>query len=225
MQETADGEVVVVHDSDFMKLSGNPLKVWDAQLMDLEGINIGSWFDPRFSDQRVPTFREVLQLCKGKIGVNVELKYYGHDQQLEQRVVDIVEQEGMADQVMVMSLKPQGLAKTKALRPEWKCGLLLSVYVGQLNKIEADFLAVNAKFATRNFVKRAHRAGKQVFVWTVNDEVTMSQVMNRKVDGILTDRPDLARQVMAERAKMSTSERLLMEIYGLLGKPPVNVEP
>ena len=225
VQETADGEVVVAHDSDFMKLSGNPLKIWDATLADLADIDIGSWVDPKFSGERVPTLTDVLRLCKDKIGVNIELKYYGHDQQLEQRVVDIVESEQMADQVMVMSLKPEGVAKVKALRPNWRCGLLLSLYVGKLKNIEADFLAVNSKFATRNFVRRAHKLEKEVFVWTVNDAATMSQVLNRKVDGILTDRPELAKQVLKERAEMSSVERLLAEIAVLFNQPAAATEP
>jgi glycerophosphoryl diester phosphodiesterase len=219
VQETADGEVVVVHDSDFMKLSKNPLKIWDAKLADLASIDIGTWFAADFSNERVPTLAEVLRLCKDQIRVNIELKYYGHDQQLEQRVVDIVEAEGMAQQIVVMSLKPEGIAKTKALRPDWKCGLLLSVYVGNMQNITADFLAVNATFATRNFVKRAHKAGKDVFVWTVNDAATMSQMLNRKVDGILTDRPQLARQVLKQRSEMSNAERLLTEISVVLNQP------
>ncbi len=218
VQETADGEVVVAHDSDFMKLSGNPLKIWNATMADLADIDIGSWVDPKFSEERVPTLATVLRLCKGKIGVNIELKYYGHDQQLEQRVVDIVEAEQMADQVMVMSLKPEGLAKVKALRPNWRCGLLLSVYAGKLKNIEADFLAVNSNFASRNFIRRAHRLGKKVFVWTVNDSAKMSQLLNRNVDGILTDRPELAKQILKERVEMSSVERLLGEIAVLFNQ-------
>ncbi len=225
VQETADGEVVVAHDSDFMKVSKNPLKIWDAKLENLASIDVGAWFAPRFSSERTPTLAEVLRLCKDRIGVNIELKYYGHDQKLEQRVVDIVEAEGMASQIMVMSLKPAGLAKMKALRPGWKCGLLLSVYVGNLQNITADFLAVNASFATRSFVKRAHKANKQVFVWTVNDAATMSQALNRKVDGILTDRPELARQVLEQRARMSVSERLLTEISIVFNQPTALRDP
>lgn len=224
VQETADGEVVVLHDSDFMKLADNSLKIWDANLEDLSSIDIGSSFAPEFASERVPTLAEVLQLCRGKIGVNIELKYYGHDQNLEQRVVDIVEAEQMVDQVMIMSLKPKGVAKVKKLRPDWKCGLLLSVQVGDLNNIDVDFLAVNAQFASRGFVNRAHAANKEVFVWTVNDAVTMSQMLNRRVDGILTDRPKLAQQVLAERADMSSSERLLTEISFLLGGVPATEE-
>ncbi len=96
VQETADGEVVVLHDSDFMKLSGNPLKIWDATMDNLQDIDIGSRFGPEFKDERVPTLGEVLDECKGKIRVNIELKYYGHDQQLEQRVVDVVESREMS---------------------------------------------------------------------------------------------------------------------------------
>lgn len=225
VQETLDGEVVVLHDSDFMKLSKNPLKIWDANLEDLADIDIGSWFDPKFSSERVPTLAEVLQLCKGKVGVNIELKYYGHDQQLEQRVIDIVEAEGMAKQVMVMSLKPEGIARTKTLRPKWKCGLLLSVYVGNLKNVAADFLAINAQFATSSFVNRAHKVDKQVFVWTVNDATSMSLALNRQVDGILTDRPALAQDVLAQRSKMTTAERLLTEISILFNQPPDNLTP
>lgn len=225
VQETADGEVVVLHDSDFMKQAGNPIKIWDAKLRDLENIDIGSWLDPKFAEERVPTLADVLRLCRDKVGVNIELKYYGHDQQLEQRVVEVVESEGMADQVMVMSLKAEGIAKVRALRPSWKCGLLLSVYVGNLRDIDTDFLAVNSMFATRKFVRRAHKSEKQVFVWTVNDAPTISQALNRNVDGILTDRPRLVREVLTQRASMSTAERLLTELALMFNRPSRAVEP
>ncbi|MEM0926615.1 MAG: glycerophosphodiester phosphodiesterase, partial [Planctomycetota bacterium] len=212
VQETADGEVVVVHDSDFMKPAKNPLKIWNATMDDLADIDVGSWVDPKFSSERVPTLREVLQLCRGKIGVNIELKYYGHDVKLEQRVVEIVESEDMVDQVMVMSLKAEGIAKMKALRPEWRCGLLLSVYTGELKKLEADFLAINAKFASRSLVQRAHKLDKEVYVWTVNDAALMSKMLNRRVDGLLTDRPDLAKSVIKQRLELNSAERLLAEL-------------
>jgi len=50
VQETADGEVVVVHDSDFMKAAGISLKDWDATLQNLAGIDIGSRFDAVYAD-------------------------------------------------------------------------------------------------------------------------------------------------------------------------------
>lgn len=224
VQETADGEVVVIHDSDFMKLARNKTKVWDARLHDLNDIDIGGSFGPPFANERVPKLSEVLQLCRGKAGVLIELKYYGHDQNLEQRVVDIVEKYGMSNEVMVMSLKPEGVRKIKRLRPNWKCGLLLSISVGNIQKIEADFLAVNARFATRSLISKLHHANKEIYVWTVDDPVGMSALMNRGVDGVITNLPEVGRNVLTQRANMSSTDRLLTEIAALLGKPPAYEE-
>ena len=225
VQETADGNVVVMHDSDFMKLAGSPLKIWDADLDQLDELDVGSWVSAEFSDQRVPTLADVLRLCRDQVGVNIELKYYGHDQDLERRVIEIVETEEMTDQIMIMSLKPEGIAKVKQLRPNWVCGLLLSVYVGKIEEIDADFLAINSRFATRSFVRRAHKANKQVFVWTVNDAAGVSRALNRKVDGILTDRPALAREMLRQRSDMTTAQRLLTEVANLFDQTPNNPEP
>jgi glycerophosphoryl diester phosphodiesterase len=220
VQETADGEVVVFHDSDFMRLARVKLKVWDARIHDLKDIDIGSWFAPEFKDERVPTLAKVLDECKGKIRVNIELKYYGHDVQLEQRIADIVESSNMAPDVVVMSLKRDGVRKMKSIRPHWKVGLLMSASVGDLKQVQADFLAVNARFADRKLIRSAHDSGKEVYVWTVNDAPTMSAMMSRGVDGLLTDKPALARSVLEQRAQMSVPERLVLELAGVLGRVP-----
>ena len=217
VQETADGEVVVFHDSDFMRTAGVSLKLWDATMEDLKTIDIGSWFAPEFADQRVPTLAEVLDACKGRIGVNIELKYYGHDQQLEQRVADIVESCDMASDIVLMSLENNVVKKMKSIRPDWQVGQLMSVSAGDLSKIEADFLAVNAAFANRRLIRDAHSAGKEVYVWTVDDAPTMSTMIGRGVDGLLTNKPALARSVLDQRAQMSPPERLLLELATVLG--------
>ena len=220
VQETADGEVVVFHDSDFMKLAGVGTKIWDATMADLQTIDIGSRFSPAFKDERVPTLAAVLDACKGKIGVVIELKYYGHDQQLEERVARIVDERGMASQIAVMSLELDPVQKMKSLRPSWTVGLLLSVSAGNLRASGADFLAVNAAFADRRFVRSAHLRGMKVYAWTVNDAATMSAMMGRGVDGLITDKPALAKAVLAQRAGMSPALRLLLELAGILGVTP-----
>jgi glycerophosphoryl diester phosphodiesterase len=220
VQETADGQVVVFHDSDFMKLSNVNLKIWDATMDRLKDIDIGSWMSPAFKDQRVPTLAEVLDTCKGKIRVDIELKYYGHDEQLEQRVADIVDSHDMALQIMAMSLKADAVRKMKSIRPQWKVGQLMSVYAGNLKKLDADFLAVNAAFVNRRFIRAAHANGKQVYVWTVNDAATMSRMIGCGVDGLLTDKPELARSVLEQRAGMTAPQRLLLELAAILGVTP-----
>jgi glycerophosphoryl diester phosphodiesterase len=116
-----------------------------------------------------------------------------------------------------MSLKIDAVEKMKSLRPEWKVGLLLSVSAGDLGSVPADFLAVNASFATRRFILSEHARGREVYVWTVNDAVTMSTMIGRGVDSLITDKPALARSVLRARTQLSVPERLLLELAGLLG--------
>lgn len=221
VQESRDGQVVVIHDSDFMKLSGNPLKVWEGDLAEIQDIDVGSWFGAEFADQRVPTLQQVLEEIRGRSKLVIELKYYGHDDDLEQRVVDIVEAAGMADDIVVMSLKLEGVRKIQALRPDWTAGLLAATAIGDLTKVDVDFLAVNAGMAGTGFIKRAHNAGKKVLVWTINDALSMSTWMSRGVDGVITDEPALAREVLADRAELSSAERLMIRAALFFGKPPV----
>ena len=195
VQETRDGEVIVMHDSDFMKIGGNPLRVWDGDLATIREIDVGSWFDPSFADERVPTLGEVLDAVRGRARLVIELKYYGHDEQLEQRVIDTVEAHDMAQEVALMSLSLPGIEKARGLRPGWHAGLLAATAVGDLTRLDMDFLAVNAGMANRHFIERAHQRGRRVFVWTVNDPASMSYWMSRGVDGLITDEPAMARQV------------------------------
>ncbi|MXU66509.1 glycerophosphodiester phosphodiesterase [Oceanomicrobium pacificus] len=222
VQESADGEIVVFHDSDFMKLSGDPVTIWDATRADLDRLDIGSWFGPDYADARVPLLRDVLDAAKGRAKVLIELKYYGHDQQLEARVAEIVEAAGMVDHVMLMSLKYEGVQKMKALRPDWQVGLLAATAIGDLSGLEADFLAVNSGIASPGFIRRAHAAGKPVLVWTVNSALDLNRYTGFGVDGLITDEPALARSVLAERAELTTTERLLLLVATLFGNdaPP-----
>jgi len=217
VQESVDGRVVVVHDSDFMKLAGVPTKVWEATYDELLQIDIGSSFAPEFSDQRTPTLDQVLELARDRGGVNIELKYYGHDESLEQRVVDIVEAMGMQDQVVVMSLKYDAVLKVRAMRPDWTLGLLTAVAIGDLTRLDADFLAVNTGLASRTLLRNAHASGKEVLVWTVNDPLTAYAMISRGVDGVITDDPAMVRRVLAFYDDLNGVERLLAEVAILIG--------
>lgn len=219
VQESLDGEIVVVHDSDLMKLAKVNRKIWDMTLVELKQIDIGSWFGEEFSSERIPTLREVLEEVRGKALLLIELKYYGHDQQLEQRVVDVVEQAGMVEEVAFMSLQRSGIDKLQKLRPDWKVGLLLSKTIGRLSNLEMNFLAVNMGTTNPALIRQAHADGKELFVWTVNDQVSMSRMMSLGVDGVITDEPKMAGDVLADRQELNSIERLLLHAAVLLDQP------
>lgn len=199
VQESADGVVVVAHDIDLMQVGGSPLTIWETSAADIRAVPIGRREDPTYAGERVPTLAEVLALCKDKVRVMIELKSYGHNQQLEERVAAVVEAAGMQADCVYQSFDHELVARMKQLRPEWRVGILLEEGLGDPSTIEPDFLAVETRMATARLVRRAHRAGREVYVWTVNDPASMLALTDRGVDGLITDVPALARRVLARR--------------------------
>jgi glycerophosphoryl diester phosphodiesterase len=116
-----------------------------------------------------------------------------------------------------MSLDQEAVRKMKALRPSWRVGLLVAKALGDLTELKADFLAVEARMATRRFIRHAHRAGQDVYIWTVNDPAWMFVGLSRGVDGLITDKPDLAREVIELRRRMSEPQRFLAATLIRLG--------
>ncbi len=217
VQESAEGEVIVFHDSDFMKIAGDPIKVWDVTSSDLDRLDVGAWFSPDHAGTRVPRLSEVLDAARGRSMVLIELKYYGHQVALEERVAAEVEAAGMVQEVAAMSLSPEGASRMKAIRPGWQVGLLAATALGPLDRLAADFLAVNAAMATPRLLRRAAAADKPVYVWTVNDAAGMARMAALGVSGLITDRPALARSVLEEMAALSAPERLVLTLADRLG--------
>jgi glycerophosphoryl diester phosphodiesterase len=231
VQESSDGVVVVVHDNDLMKIGGSPLKIWETTAEQLRAVDIGSSFNPSFSAERVPTLADALAACKGVSRVDIELKDYGHNERLEERVVELVEAAGMESNIVTMSLSRDMVAKMKRLRPGWTSGLLTAKAVGDLTGVPADFLAVEKATATRRFIRTAHRAGKPVYVWTVDDPANMIRMLGLGVDGLITNRPGVAREVLDRYMRMTEAERLLLFIVTSFGAeadvtpPPGELRP
>lgn len=217
VQESSDGVVVVGHDADLMKVARSPLRIWQTPADQLRAVDIGSFISPAFADQRVPTLAEALEVARGRMKVNIELKDYGHDVELEQKVVDLVEAANMQDQIVTMSLSGGMVETMKRLRPRWTSGLLLARGIGDLPRLDADFLAVQASVATRRFVDAAHASGKPVYAWTVNDPQQMIRLVGYGVDGIITNRPAVAKEVVATYEAMSPAERLFLFVMSRLG--------
>lgn len=74
VQMTSDGVVVVTHDSNLKRCTGKNAKVYDLTYAEVAQLDAGRWFSSRFADTRIPTLEQVLQLCRGRIGLNVEIK-------------------------------------------------------------------------------------------------------------------------------------------------------
>jgi glycerophosphoryl diester phosphodiesterase len=69
-------------------------------------------------------------------------------------------------------------------------------------------------------VQEAHKANKLLYAWTLNDPVSVSKMVGRGVDGVITDYPDMAKSVLVQRAELSFVQRLLLELAETLGVQP-----
>ena len=218
VQETADGEIVLLHDSDLMKVAGLDKKIWEVKYDEIKSLDAGSWFKPEFRDERIPTFQQVVDTARGKIRLNVELKFNGHDKDLVGRVVRILDENDFQSQCVVSSLDYESLLQVKRLDDGLKVGHIVSVAIGDVARLDVDFLSVSQKNVTSRYVRSLHRAGKQVHVWTVNDREKMSSMVGLGVDNIITDEPQILRSVLNERAEMTNAERILLGVRNWLAQ-------
>lgn len=61
-------------------------------------------------------------------------------------------------------------------------------------------------------------------VWTVNDAVSISSMMSKGVDGIITDKPALASKIRTERNELAVHERMMIQLASFIGKQPTRPE-
>ena len=117
VQETADGEVVVIHDSDFMKVAGVSSKIWDLSLAEARAIDIGSWYGAEFASERIPRSRK----CSSSAAAPRESTSSSSTTATtsSSSVASSISSKPrvMASDVVVMSLNQSGIRKIRELRP------------------------------------------------------------------------------------------------------------
>ncbi len=210
VQETADGVIVVLHDSDLLRVAGRDWKIWDTEYEQLRNLDAGSWFAPEFAGERIPTLEQVIEVARGRIKLNIELKYNGHDQRLAERVVEILDDADVADQVVVTSLELRAIAEVRELDPAIRVGFIVARSIGDLTRIDADIFSLNSSFASQALVGQLRRNGKGVHVWTVNGRRNMSRFVDSGVENIITDEPAVLREMLSEREELDEAERILL---------------
>jgi glycerophosphoryl diester phosphodiesterase len=220
VQRTADGTLAVLHDGDLLRMAGDPRKVGALTAADLAGIDIGRKRGARFAGERVPRLEEVIELARGRIRLNIELKYNVPDPALAPAVVALLRRADFLDQAVITSLDYAALKQVEAIEPRLPTGHIVTASLGDVARTEADFVSLNSAKATPALLRRAHAAGKDVHVWTVNDPEVMVRMIERGVDNVITDNPALLRRVMRERSALSEAEILGLRLRVLFERPP-----
>lgn len=210
VQETLDGQIVVIHDTNLKRTTGLDQNVWETTYAEIQELDAGFWFDPQIQDAKIPTLDEVLDYCDGKINLNIEIKGYEHADNLEQSVIDIIEAHDMESQCYFTSFNYNSLRTIKTINPDFQTGYIVSAAYGDFSRMKyADFFSVRSTSITSNMVKEIHASGKQVHAWTVNGPDEMRNLMELGVDNIITDNPIMARKTLyGERTAPRLTELL-----------------
>lgn len=217
VQETKDGALVLVHDADLARQAGIARRVSEMTLAEVREADIGSRVHPRFAGEQVLTLDEALQEVEGKAGLLIELKYYAGEQQLAARVVEVVRARGMTDHVLVQSLTYRGMQEVRRLAPRMRVGYTIATPVKQPERLDVDFYAVSQRLLEPAFLVRAHRWGRNVAAWTVNDPGEMLALAGMGVDNLITDVPAEARRVLQQHWDRDPVERQVQRLRAWLG--------
>jgi glycerophosphoryl diester phosphodiesterase len=223
VQRTRDGEIVVLHDADFMRMGGDPRKIAALTGAEVATIDIGRKYDAAFTGEHAPTLEEVIDLVRGQMKINIELKYNVPDSTLAPAVIDLLRRKNFLDQVVITSLDYNALKQVERIEPGIQTGHIVTASVGNVVQTQADFLSLNSAKATPQLIRQAHAAGKEVHVWTVNEPEVMQLMIERGVDNIITDDPVTLERVLKERQTLSRPELLGLRLRVLYGKPPQEV--
>jgi glycerophosphoryl diester phosphodiesterase len=203
---SADGTVVIMHDAAVNRTTDGEGKVSQKTLAELKAYDAGSWFSPQFSGEPVPTLEEVFDQFGTRLLINVELTNYASpNDSLVEKVVELVRKYHLEEQVIFSSFHPLNVLKVRRLLPEVPASILTlpgasgALFRSVLGRIISPH-SINPYFTDVNqsWIKKQHARERRVMVWTVNDPEEMRRLIQWEVDGIITDDPRLARQILEE---------------------------
>ena len=207
VQLSADGHVVLMHDDTVERTTDGNGCVANLTLAELQALDAAVGTPLEGQGVRVPTLAETMGQVDS--GLNIELKVpddpscpLPDSSALVQAVVAQIQADTKTRRIMVSSFDITALDQVKALDASIEVGFLASAAVTVVqDAVSHGFEGINilALVATPERVDEAHAAGLAVNVWTVNDEPTLQQMLDRKVDMVITDEPDLLLELRAAR--------------------------
>lgn len=194
---SVDGQVVVIHDDTVDRTTNGSGRVKDMTLAQLKQLELGD-------GEKLPTLAEVFEHFGGQILLNVELNNYTSIfNALPLKVADLVHTYGLEESVLLSSFNPINLPRLRSKLPQTRLGLITipnkaNSWAWRLFKY--DSLHPHYSDVNQELVSRIHAHQRQINVWTVNEPDEILRFAELGVDGIITNDPRHARQVLEGRA-------------------------
>ena len=211
---TSDGVVVCLHDPTLDRTTDGRGEVADLPWREVREFDAGHSHHPaqgfpfRGRGVRIPSLEEVA-LTFPDLGMVLELKA----DHTEEAVLGVIDRLGLQDRVIIGSFSDARLARIRELSggavatstgEQEVSRLVKAAWLGRRPVTENAALQVPPRsglwpIVTTRTVKAYHQMGLAVHVWTIDDPRQMRRLLDRGVDGIMTDRPDVLRDVFQER--------------------------
>ena len=205
---TRDRKMVVIHDESLDRTTNGQGMVTDYTLSELKELDAGSWFDPCFTGERLPTLEEVLDLVKGQAFLNIEIKRSAYEPHhppdaIEKQIVELVRRKNFVEGVLISSFEWRVLERLAAMK-EAPAIALLSGDPDEGNPLEAcrklgAFSWHPSSIAlTKEHVRKMHEAGILVFPYHVYTSEDIGRMLETDVAGLIVDDPFLAKAYGSE---------------------------
>jgi glycerophosphoryl diester phosphodiesterase len=212
---TRDRRVVVLHDDTLDRTTDGRGQVRAYTLDELKRLDAGSWFDPCFTGERLPTLEEVLNLCTARGMVNIEIKAGAFEagrlpDTIEEQVLTAVAKRGMGDRVLLSSFETRFLARIAERTNAPAIGVLTERRIGSdplslCKRLRAFSWHPDFRSVTTARVRAMHAAGIMVFPYTVNRPEDFRGLLQMGVDGVFTDDPPLLQTVIGRAVGKESS--------------------
>ena len=209
VHQTKDERIVAIHDSSINRTSRGKGDVSDYDYATLQKYDVGSWFDPKYKNEYIPSLSEIFEIVVGNCDIIIEVKF-GSERypNFEKNLVNIINNYKDATNITVSSFKITTLSKLNNYNSDLKLAKLISpgemwrtLFDSNLRRFgsKLDFIKEihpHYSFINAGFISWARDREFRIFPYTVNDERTMRNLIERGVDGIITDSPDKLQEVL-----------------------------
>lgn len=202
VQMTSDGELVVIHDETVDRTTNGTGPVGSFTLEELQRLDAGLKFDARYTGEKIPTLREVFDLCVPEgVGVVVEIKHPEMYPGLEEKVVALIGEMWLrgAENIWCISFDHESIRRLRKLDPVLPLGYLFEPHTAQFvhpdDTVQAfcPYYRTPLQFPAQ--VTQAHDMGKLVLVYTVDHPLEVRALADVGVDGMVTDAPAALLQI------------------------------
>ena len=212
VQETKDRVLVLLHDNSLKRTAGLKENIWNVTYAQVNKLDAGISFHKKFRGEKIPTLEDAINFSKGKLDLNIEIKYNGENKGIAKRVVREIEKNDFADHCVITSMNYDFLKQVKKANPDIRTGYIMTMTYGSIANVKyADFFSVKHTYVDEDFVAEAHACGKEVHAWTVNYRGDVKRMINCGVDNIITDNPVLVRKVLDQESDTRTGFWELMK--------------